>query len=87
MAGSLSEPQQKGKRKELTQDAAFLKRLWSKVIERRSKYKNRSMLYGELGLAQRILRDFVGTELTKILIDSRQEFETSKSLPPNMSLS
>lgn len=36
------------------------------------------MLYGELGLAQRILRDFVGTELTKILIDSRQEFENLK---------
>lgn len=48
------------------------------MIERRSKYKNRSMLYGELGLAQRILRDFVGTELTKILIDSRQEFENLK---------
>ncbi|CAM3870864.1 ribonuclease G [Vibrio aquimaris] len=61
--------------KELSQDAAFLKRLWSKVNERRAKYKTRSTLYGELGLSQRILRDFVGTELTKILVDSRLEFE------------
>lgn len=61
--------------KELAQDAAFLKRLWSKVVERRAKYKTRRTLYGELGLTQRILRDFVGTELTKILIDSRLEFE------------
>lgn len=39
------------------------------------KYKTRTTLYGELGLAQRILRDFVGTELTKILVDSRTEFD------------
>jgi ribonuclease G len=61
--------------KELSQDAAFLKRLWSKVMERRAKYKTRRILYGELGLSQRILRDFVGTELNKILIDSRLEYD------------
>ncbi len=64
--------------KELSQDAAFLKRLWTKVVERRTKYKTRSTLYGELGLAQRILRDFVGTELDKILVDSRLEYEHLK---------
>ncbi|RJX70694.1 ribonuclease G [Vibrio sinensis] len=64
--------------KELSQDAAFLKRLWSKVKDRRAKYKTRSTLYGELGLSQRILRDFVGTELTNILVDSRLEFENLK---------
>ncbi len=62
--------------KELAQDALFLKRLWKKVGERRAKYKTRSMLYGELGLAQRILRDFVGTELTRIQVDSKQAFDT-----------
>lgn len=64
--------------KELAQDAIFLKRLWNKVGERRVKYKTRSTLYGELGLAQRILRDFVGTELTRIQVDSRLVFETLK---------
>lgn len=64
--------------KELSQDAAFLKRLWSKIIERRAKYKTRTTLYGELGLSQRILRDFVGTDLTKVLVDSRLEFENLK---------
>ncbi|MDV7105952.1 ribonuclease G [Vibrio sp. TH_r3] len=64
--------------KELAQDAIFLKRLWKKVGERRVKYKTRSTLYGELGLSQRILRDFVGTELTRIQIDSRLVFETLK---------
>jgi len=64
--------------KELAQDAAFLKRLWVKVMERRAKNKTRSTLYGELGLAQRILRDFVGTELDRIQVDSRLVFETLK---------
>ncbi|MGC9401768.1 ribonuclease G [Vibrio genomosp. F10] len=61
--------------KELSQDAAFLKRLWSKIVERRVKYKTRSNLYGELGLAHRIIRDFVGTELDNIMVDSRLEYE------------
>ncbi len=61
---------------ELAQDAAFLKHLWQKICERRAKYKTRSMLYGELGVAQRILRDFVGTELNRILVDSRLAFES-----------
>lgn len=64
--------------KELSQDAIFLKRLWKKVGERRGKFKTRSTLYSELGLAQRILRDFVGTELTRIQVDSRLVFETLK---------
>ncbi len=63
---------------ELEQDAAFLKRLWLKVVERRGKHKARTRLYGELCLSQRILRDFVGTELSKIQVDSRLEFENLK---------
>ncbi|CAH0534461.1 Ribonuclease G [Vibrio stylophorae] len=62
--------------KEIAQDAQFLKRLWKKVIERRSKYKAKSMLYGELDLAQRVLRDFFGTEISQILVDSRLAFQT-----------
>ena len=66
------------KEAEISQDAAFLKRLWHKVIERRKKRKTKSMLYGELGLDQRILRDFVGTELDLIRVDSKQAFEKLK---------
>ncbi|MCG7498541.1 ribonuclease G [Vibrio sp. Of7-15] len=66
------------KEAEIAQDAAFLKRLWTKVIERRKKYKTKSMLYGELGLDQRILRDFVGTELDLIRVDSKMAFEKLK---------
>ncbi|MGF1758509.1 ribonuclease G [Photobacterium sagamiensis] len=63
---------------ELAQDVAFLKHLWRKVLDRRAKHKPKSMLYGELGLAQRILRDFVGTELDGIRVDSRLGFEKLK---------
>lgn len=64
---------------ELKQDAEFLKRLWRKVMERKSKYTTRSMLYGELALAQRVLRDFVGTQIDLIRIDSKQVFQDVKT--------
>ncbi|MDU8924551.1 ribonuclease G [Pasteurellaceae bacterium LIM206] len=63
---------------ELQQDAEFLKRLWRKVLERRSKYPTRSMLYGELALAQRVLRDFIGDDIEKIRIDSKLCFAEVK---------
>ncbi|MBS6021701.1 MAG: ribonuclease G [Haemophilus haemolyticus] len=56
---------------ELGQDAEFLKRLWRKVLERKSKYPTKSKIYGEPALPQRILRDFIGTNLEKIRIDSK----------------
>lgn len=63
---------------ELKQDADFLKRLWRKVLERRAKYPTKSMLYGELALTQRILRDFIGAGLEKIRIDSKLCFTEVK---------
>lgn len=65
--------------KELKQDADFLKRLWRKVVERKGKYPTRSMLYGELALAQRLLRDFVGMEIDVIRIDSKLAFNEVKA--------
>ena len=61
--------------KELEQDTIFLKRLWRKVLERRQKYPTCHVLYAEWSLAFRILRDFVGDELDKIRVDSRQTYE------------
>ncbi|MCD1124900.1 ribonuclease G [Jinshanibacter sp. LJY008] len=61
---------------ELAQDAAFLKRLWSKVIERKSRGGTKNMLYGELALTQRVLRDFVGESLDRIRVDSRLTYDS-----------
>lgn len=62
----------------LQQDVAFLKRLWQKVLERKEKYKSQTMIYGEVALAQRVLRDFVGTKISSIIIDSKITYERVK---------
>ncbi|WP_100643547.1 ribonuclease G [Alteromonas facilis] len=60
--------------KELVQDAEFLRRLWSK-IQQRMKRKKSHVLYEDLPLARRVLRDFVGTEIDRIRIDSNLSFQ------------
>ncbi|QLE87072.1 MULTISPECIES: ribonuclease G [Shewanella] len=59
---------------ELVQDAAFLRRVWAKVSERR-KRPGVALLYQDLALPVRIVRDFVGTELDQIQVDSGQTYE------------
>lgn len=61
---------------ELAQDAAFLKRLWNKIMERKSRSATKNMLYGELALTQRVLRDFVGESLDRIRVDSRLTYDS-----------
>ncbi|GAA0856562.1 ribonuclease G [Aliiglaciecola litoralis] len=63
--------------KELISDAEFLKRLWAK-IQSRMKSKKGNVLYEDLPLARRVLRDFVGTELDRIRIDSKLSFQELK---------
>jgi len=60
---------------EIEQDAAFLKRLWAKIIERRQRSKTSALLYEDLSLSLRLLRDFVGTDLERIRVDSKLTFE------------
>ncbi|MCJ8349791.1 ribonuclease G [Moritella sp.] len=57
--------------KEIEQDIAYLKRLWSKVLQRQRSNPSASMLYQDPSLAFRIIRDFVGSPLDKIRVDSR----------------
>lgn len=59
---------------ELVQDAKFLRRLWSK-IQQRTKCKKNHVLYEDLPLARRVLRDFVGTDLDRIRIDAKLAFQ------------
>ncbi|MGL9751322.1 MAG: ribonuclease G [Symbiopectobacterium sp.] len=60
---------------ELSSDAAFLKLLWTKVSERKKRNQTKCKLYGEVALAQRILRDFAGAALDRICIDSRLTYD------------
>lgn len=72
----------------LKQDALFLHRLWNKIKERMARPKPKNPLYSELGLSQRILRDFVGDPIEQIWIDSKLSFEAlgkfTKSFMPEL---
>ena len=60
---------------EMAADAAYLKRVWTKVMERKKRNQTRYQLYGELALAQRVLRDFADAQLDRIRVDSRLTYE------------
>ncbi|CNI44602.1 ribonuclease G [Yersinia pekkanenii] len=60
---------------DLSADAAFLKRLWTKVQERKKRNITKYKLYGEMALAQRVLRDFAGAALDKIRVDSKLTYD------------
>lgn len=54
---------------EIKQDAAFLRRVWGKVIERRRR-KGACLLYQDLPLQVRIVRDSAGADLDRVQVDS-----------------
>ncbi len=60
---------------EIEQDAAFLKRLWAKIVQRRQKARASALLYEDLSLPLRLLRDFVGTNLERIRVDSKLTYQ------------
>ena len=60
---------------ELKHDAEFLRRVWSKVLERKKRKQTKIALYQDLSLAFRVLRDFVGIALERIRIDSKLTFD------------
>lgn len=64
--------------KELRQDAEFLRRLWAKIVSRKTSGKI-DILYEDLPVARRVLRDFVGTDIDRIRIDSNLTFKELKA--------
>lgn len=64
-------------REELEQDVQFLTRLWSKVQSRKARKKNR-LIYEDLPLARRILRDFAGEAIDRIRVDSNLSYNEIK---------
>lgn len=64
--------------KELRQDAEFLRRLWTKIVSRKSSSKI-NILYEDLPVARRVLRDFVSTDIDRIRIDSNLTYKELKS--------
>lgn len=60
---------------ELKNDIAYLRRIWKDIQEQAKKVPPPSLLYQELSLGLRVLRDFVNADTTRIAIDSRENFQ------------
>ena len=60
---------------ELRADLAYLRHLWQTIHERSAAAEAPKLLYQDLSLAQRVLRDMVNVETTRVLVDSRENFQ------------
>ncbi|MGE8319714.1 MAG: ribonuclease G [Comamonas sp.] len=60
---------------ELSEDIAYLRKVWKRIRESSLKLPPRTLLHQDLNLMQRVLRDMVSDETTSIRIDSREQFE------------
>ncbi len=63
--------------RELRQDIEFLYRVWDRILERERGSQAGACVYCDLPLVKRTLRDMVGVECDRVLVDSR---ETCKEL-------
>src|SRR5262245_59495735 len=68
LAESAAEP-------ELRADLAYLRELWKAIRERSLGPEPPQLLYQDLSLAQRVLRDMVTAETGRVLVDSRENFQ------------
>ncbi|HLR82789.1 MAG TPA: ribonuclease G [Paenalcaligenes sp.] len=73
---------------ELQADCTYLRKLWQRISDRLKTQPCPSNLYTDLNLAERVLRDMVGSEIDKIVVDSRTTFQQmsvwSKTYTPSV---
>lgn len=60
---------------EFATDISYLRKIWADIREKSRISAPPSLLYQELSLGQRVLRDFVNPETSRIVIDSRENFQ------------
>ena len=60
---------------ELASDIEYLRKIWSDIQMQSKTMPPPSLLYQELSLGLRVLRDFVNPETVRIVIDSRENFQ------------
>lgn len=63
---------------ELAADVEYLYVLWDAIQARSENCPAPTLIYQELDLAHRVLRDFSGSETQRILVDSRETYERMK---------
>lgn len=69
---------------QLEQDYRFLRRLWSNLAERRQQMTSPGLIYEDLPLALRTLRDTLGQYVEKIRIDSRETYHRAVQFAEEM---
>ncbi|MDE2174433.1 MAG: ribonuclease G [Betaproteobacteria bacterium] len=60
---------------ELAEDIAYLRKTWAAIQQRAHVTSPSALIYQELSLAQRVLRDLVSDATRSVQIDSRENFE------------
>ncbi len=60
---------------ELRADIRFLKNLWSEIKSRSDSSKSPALIYHDLNVVERVLRDQVSAEFSVIWVDTEQEYE------------
>ena len=64
--------------KELNDDIEYLTRLWSRIRENAKSAPPSSLIHQDLSLALRVVRDFANEKTERILVDSRETFQTMR---------
>ncbi|CAN5205945.1 ribonuclease G [soil metagenome] len=61
---------------DLEMDVEYLRKTWSTILQQAKLKPAPSLLYQDLNLAQRVLRDFVNDDTTTIQVDSRENHQS-----------
>ena len=60
---------------ELAGDVTYLRKTWATIVAQAQRLPATSLLYQDLDLAQRVLRDFANDDTTRIQVDSRETYQ------------
>jgi ribonuclease G len=69
--------------RDLLADIRYLHKLWHDIQEKSVTIASPALLYQDLDLSHRVLRDVVIDDTTRILVDSRENFQKLKSFAEN----
>jgi ribonuclease G len=61
---------------EIRNDMEFLLRLWANVQKKRENSSAPSLIHSDLTMVLRVIRDIVSTQVNRIVIDSREEYDS-----------
>ncbi len=64
---------------EIRGDIEYLRKLWADLSAKAKTAPPKTLLYQDLSLALRVLRDFVNQETSRVLVDSRETFQNMQA--------